>query len=142
MRALMNTYARGASGVVIVCDVTNRETLEGARVWKQLVEEILVARPPTILIANKVCVSPSSTNVSYINILLFLQYDLPEHVHSFTTSELETFITTNNIDCYFQASVKENINLEEAMRYIFIIITDSAFVQDLFLGEEVVLQGV
>ena len=50
----MKTYARGASGVIIVCDVTDRKTMEGAREWKQLADETLVKRPPTILVANKV----------------------------------------------------------------------------------------
>ena len=50
----MKTYARGAAAVIIVCDVTDRKTLEGAREWKQLADETLVTRPPTILVANKV----------------------------------------------------------------------------------------
>ena len=53
-RSLMRTFARGASGVIIMCDVTRQVTLGGAKLWKQSVDEQLYPCPPTLLLVNKV----------------------------------------------------------------------------------------
>ena len=50
----MPTYARHASGVIIMADVGNRQSIDGVVEWKKVVDEILILQPPTILMVNKV----------------------------------------------------------------------------------------
>ena len=53
-RSLMPTFARGASGVIVMCDVTRHETLSGAKMWKQSMDDQFDPCPPNILLVNKV----------------------------------------------------------------------------------------
>ena len=57
---MTRTYFRGASGCVVMFDVTNRNTFEHTRDWKADLDSKVVlpnGEPiPCILMANKVCV--------------------------------------------------------------------------------------
>ena len=57
-RAMTRTYFRGASGCVVMFDVTNRNTFEHTRDWKADLDSKVVlpnGEPiPCILMANKV----------------------------------------------------------------------------------------
>ena len=66
-RAMTRTYYRGASGCVVLFDITNRRSLLEAKSWKEDLDA-KVALPngdpvPCILIANKVCVYMCATEV-------------------------------------------------------------------------------
>ena len=53
-RGLMPQYARGSAGIVIVCDVTRRATVDAVRIWKNEADKVLTKQPPCILLVNKV----------------------------------------------------------------------------------------
>lgn len=53
-RGLMTQYARGSAGIIIVCDVTRRQTIDGVRTWKNEADKVLADCPPCILLVNKV----------------------------------------------------------------------------------------
>ena len=58
---MSRTYFRGASGCVIMFDVTRRPTFENVRVWKEDLDTKVVlpsgSTIPCILVANKVLVA-------------------------------------------------------------------------------------
>lgn len=60
-RSLMPQFGRNSSAAVVMCDVTRRNTLEGARVWKKSVDTSVFLpngqHIPCILLVNKVGVS-------------------------------------------------------------------------------------
>ena len=55
---LTRTYYKGASGCLIMFDVTNPETLKGALTWKQDLDEKVMlpsgSSVPAVLLGNKV----------------------------------------------------------------------------------------
>ena len=56
---LTRPYYKGASGCVILVDLSKRGTLEGAAVWKRDLDEKVIlpdgSPVPALLVANKVC---------------------------------------------------------------------------------------
>lgn len=94
-RALMPQYARSSAGIVIICDVSSRLTVDGVRTWKMEADKVLVNGPPCILLVNK--------------------FDLPKHIHCVTTHELDELAVEYNLSGWYQTSVKENINLQVAL---------------------------
>ena len=50
----MPQYARSSAGIVIICDVSSRLTVDGVRTWKMEADKVLVNGPPCILLVNKV----------------------------------------------------------------------------------------
>ena len=64
-RSLMPTFARGASGVIVMCDVTRHETLSGAKMWKQswTINSTLVLS--NILLVNKAVLDSKMSHITY-----------------------------------------------------------------------------
>ena len=52
--ALMPQYARGAAGIVMMCDVTRIDTINNIRKWKKEAEKVIGSAPPSLLLVNKV----------------------------------------------------------------------------------------
>ena len=50
----MPQFARGSSGIIIVCDVTRKATVDAVRIWKNEADKVLTKLPPCILLVNKV----------------------------------------------------------------------------------------
>lgn len=63
---LTRTYYKGASGCLVMFDVTNRETLKGALTWKQDLDEKVMlpsgSSVPAVLLGNKVQEPHTSTS--------------------------------------------------------------------------------
>jgi len=99
-RAMTRTYFRGASGCVILFDVTDRNTFEHTRDWKADLDSKVVlpnGEPiPCILLANK--------------------DDLPNKV--VTSHEIATYAKENGYFQWVFISVKENKNISEAMHQL------------------------
>lgn len=57
-RAMTRTYYKGASGCLVVYDITNRRSFEQAKAWKQDLDQKVYLpnceQLPCILVANKV----------------------------------------------------------------------------------------
>ncbi len=75
-RAMTRTYYKGASGCIVLFDVTNRKSFTEAKTWKNdLDEKVLLPNGdnvPCVLIANKVCRNKMSvvmTGGTFLSIL-------------------------------------------------------------------------
>lgn len=95
-------YLRGATGCIIVSDITRIETLKSALVWKQLVnkcfEEDEKPKIPMILFQNKADLKPK----------MDLEADGSEQI-------LQEFGQDENFIGLVQTSAKENQNLKEGI---------------------------
>ena len=97
-------FSRDSHGCVIISDSTNMKTLEDTLNWQKLVSDeatfIDGGKLPFILVQNKV--------------------DLIESREEFEQIENETkkISEFNNFEKYFMTSVKQSVNVDEAMTYL------------------------
>ena len=102
--AMAKIFSRDSHGCVIISDSTNLKTLEDTLNWKKLVSDeadfLDGGKLPFILVQNKV--------------------DLIESREEFEKIEKETKTLSefNNYEKYFMTSVKQNVNVEEAMSFL------------------------
>ncbi|XP_030235232.1 ras-related protein Rab-7L1 isoform X2 [Gadus morhua] len=96
--SMTRIYYKGTSGCVIMFDVTNPDSFQSCRVWKQDLDSKAMlpdGNPiPCILLANK-C-------------------DLPSRVVS--TEFISRFSKENGFVAWMETSVKDNKNISEAIR--------------------------
>ncbi|KAG7265700.1 hypothetical protein CRUP_010444 [Coryphaenoides rupestris] len=96
--SMTRIYYKGASGCVILFDVTNSDSFQNCRLWKQDLDSKAMlpdGNPiPCILLANK-C-------------------DLPTRMVS--TECISKFSQANGFMAWMETSVKDNRNISEAMR--------------------------
>ena len=94
-KSLTSTFFRNAQGIILVYDVTNKETFENLKYWIQSINSNLGVQSNVkkTIIGNKI--------------------DLPREV---TKDEAEALAKEYDIR-YFEASAKENINIKESIRY-------------------------
>ena len=101
---LTKIYAKDSHGCVIISDSTNLKSLETCLEWKNCVTEAVKfidgGTLPCILVQNKI--------------------DLIENREDFVKIEEETKNTSedNYFEKYFMTSVKQNVNVEEAMNFL------------------------
>ena len=73
---MTRTYYRGASGCIVLFDITNRKTLTEARTWKDdLDSKVLLPNGdtvPCLLLANKVCLFTGLLNVLFSTLFMHL----------------------------------------------------------------------
>ena len=103
--ALLRQYGRNTSGLIIVVDVTDLNSLERARSWKQSFDNAVAGRLPAILLANK-CDLPWHCDVS------------PEALAELS-KELNCF-------SYMEVSAKTGQNVKEAFTLLFDTVLDAA----------------
>ena len=102
--AMAKIFSRDSHGCVIISDSTNLKTLEDTLNWQKLVSDetrfLDGGKLPFILVQNKV--------------------DLIENREEFEKIENETknICQFNNFEKYFMTSVKQNVNVEEAMAFL------------------------
>ena len=102
--SMAKIFSRDSHGCVVISDATNIETLKDTLKWKDLVSNeakfIDGNKLPFILIQNKI--------------------DLIENKEDFDKVENETksIYENNSFEKYFMTSVKQSINVEEAMNYL------------------------
>ena len=101
---LTKIYAKDSHGCVIISDSTNLKSLETCLEWKNCVTEAVKfidgGTLPCILVQNKI--------------------DLIENREDFVKIEEETKNKSedNYFEKYFMTSVKQNVNVEEAMNFL------------------------
>jgi len=93
-RTITSSYYRGAQGIIVVFDVTDRDSFEHVSAWMAEVERYAGSDVNTLLIGNK--------------------KDL-EDQRAVTFEEGEALAQTYKIR-YVETSAKENVNVEEAFR--------------------------
>ena len=102
--AMAKIFSKDSHGCVIISDSTNLKTLEDTLNWQKLVSDetrfLDGGKLPFILVQNKV--------------------DLIENREEFEKIENETknICQFNNFEKYFMTSVKQNVNVEEAMAFL------------------------
>ena len=102
--AMAKIFSRDSHGCVIISDSTNMKTLEDTLIWQKLVSDeanfIDGGKLPFILVQNKV--------------------DLIESREEFERIENETkkISEFNNFEKYFMTSVKQSVNVDEAMTFL------------------------
>lgn len=102
--SMAKIFSRDSHGCVIISDATNLKTLEETLVWQKLVSDeakfIDGGKLPFVLVQNKV--------------------DLIENREEFENIENETkkISEFNLFENYFMTSVKQNVNVEEAMTFL------------------------
>lgn len=98
--SMTRVYYKDAFGCVIMCDITQKETIKSAALWKKDLD--------------LKCMLPDSTPVPCI--LLANKNDLPSH-HA-TDKELDTFCKEHNFLAWSNMSVKDNQMVKESMSYL------------------------
>ena len=102
--AMAKIFSRDSHDCVIISDSTNMKTLEDTLIWQKLVSDeanfIDGGKLPFILVQNKV--------------------DLIESREEFERIENETkkISEFNNFEKYFMTSVKQSVNVDEAMTFL------------------------
>jgi len=89
-RTITSSYYRGAHGILVVYDITNKESFDSIINWLSEIEQFSKHKPAIICIGNK--------------------NDLPNREVSKKTAE--TFLKTINID-YYETSAKTRLNLND-----------------------------
>ncbi|XP_051238562.1 ras-related protein Rab-32 [Dicentrarchus labrax] len=96
-KKMSRVYYKGAMGAVVVFDMTNSSTLEGASEWKRDLDcKVCLdsGRPiPAVLLANKCDMTGRDGDL---------------------VSSLDGFCKDNNFIGWFETSAKDNINIDEA----------------------------
>ena len=94
-RTIAKSYYKGAHGIVLIYDVTNRKTFDNIRKWLNQINNEASNKISIILVANKI--------------------DCEERQVS--TEEGESLAKANNLPI-FEASAKESINVEESFKFL------------------------
>ncbi len=101
-------FTKGAHGCLIMCDITNPETLQKALLWKKSIDEntkfIDGDSIPIILVQNKI--------------------DLVSDDEVKKEDEISKFTEDNHFTKFFRTSCKKEININETMDYLLSTIID------------------
>eukprot|EP01084_Bolivina_argentea_P113226 201845_1 len=105
---LQPTYYRQADGAIIVFDITNKDTLNDAEMWKKDIDDKVYLKNgeniPVILFANKIdTIEPN-------------EHNLKDKI--ICDEEIETFCTDNSFISWFKISGKTGLNIEKGMNFI------------------------
>mmetsp|Transcript_19232 Transcript_19232/g.22926 ORF Transcript_19232/g.22926 Transcript_19232/m.22926 type:complete len:202 (-) Transcript_19232:317-922(-) len=96
-KTITTAYYRGAMGILLVYDVTNRNTFNNVKNWMRQIEMHAAENVNKVLIGNKCDVGPSEREVS--------------------TAEGEALAAEYNVN-YFETSAKQNLGVTEAFESI------------------------
>lgn len=97
-QAVSKLYARNADGCLVVCDISNYESLEHTLKWKTIVQEqcTYLHEIPFVLVQNKT------------DLILESSYEFMKEEF------LKEFAEKNKFSAAFQSSAKQNIGINEA----------------------------
>ena len=96
-RTIAKSYYKGAHGIVLIYDVTNRKTFDNIRKWLIQIKNEAASKISIVLVANKI--------------------DCEDELKQVKKEEGEALAKNNNLTI-FEASAKDNINVEESFKYI------------------------
>ena len=102
-RTIAKSYYKGAHGIILIYDVTNRKTYDNIKKWLNQIRDEASNRISIILVANKIdC----------------------EDARQVTKEEGETLAKSNNLPI-FEASAKDSINVNESFQFLIEKINES-----------------
>ena len=90
----ISLYSRGTNGVIVICDITRKNTLLKAKECKKAFDQYIDA-VPSLLLVNRI--------------------DLPSERHELTQSDIDEVVKECNFDAVFEISCKKNINCKESI---------------------------
>ena len=96
-RTIAKSYYKGAHGIILIYDVTNRKSFDNIRKWLNQIKDEASSKISIILVANKI--------------------DCEDEFRQVLKEEGKALASKNNLTI-FEASAKENINVEESFKYI------------------------
>ena len=96
-KTIAKSYYKGAHGIVLIYDVTNRKTYDNIRKWMNQIKDDSSSNISIILVANKI--------------------DCENEFRQVIKEEGEVLAKNNNLPI-FEASAKDNINVEESFKYL------------------------
>ena len=96
-RTIAKSYYKGAHGIVLIYDVTNRKSYDNIRKWLIQIKNEAASKISIVLVANKI--------------------DCEDELREVKKEEGEVLAKNNNLKI-FEASAKDNINVEESFKYI------------------------
>ncbi len=94
-RTIAKSYYKGAHGIVLIYDVTNRKTYDNIRKWLNQIKDEASNKISIILVANKIDSEERQVSVE----------------------EGETLAKASNLPI-FEASAKDSINVEESFKFL------------------------
>ena len=95
-RTIAKSYYKGAHGIILIYDVTNRKTYENIRKWLNQINNEASNKISIILVANKID---------------------REEERQISVEEGESLANANNLPI-FEASAKDSINVEESFKFL------------------------
>ena len=95
-RTIAKSYYKGAHGIILIYDVTNRKTYENIRKWLNQINNEASNKISIILVANKID---------------------REEERQISVEEGESLANANNLPI-FEASAKDSINIEESFKFL------------------------
>ena len=98
---LLPFYVRGANGVIVICNITQKNTLLIAKELKKGFDNHINAVP---------------------SLLLVNQIYLPSEQHELTYTDIDEVVKECNFDAVFKISCKENINCKESIESLIDLI--------------------
>ncbi|KAK8169618.1 P-loop containing nucleoside triphosphate hydrolase protein [Phyllosticta citrichinensis] len=114
-KSITRSYFRGASGALLVFDITRRSTFQSATSWLQDLRQIAEENIVVVLVGNKADLAPSSTVAPASGA------DGAEHPHAHqdnkrqvTREEAEEWCRQNRVMEYVETSAKSGENVERA----------------------------
>lgn len=103
-------FSKDAQGALVLCDITNKESLEDTLKWKESVDDntrfIDGGLLPCVLVQNKI--------------------DLVDEETLKNDSEIKTFAEENKFDNVFKTSAKMGVGIDECMEYLISNILERA----------------
>jgi len=102
-RSITRSYFRGASGALLVFDISRRQTFESVTSWLQDLRLIADEGIVVVLVGNK---SDLDTD------------DAPRRKREVPTAEAEAWAKANNVFAYVETSAKSGAGVERAFREV------------------------
>lgn len=103
-KSITRSYFRGASGALLVFDITRRNTFNSVTSWLNDLRQIAEANIVIILVGNKSDLAPSST----------ITAGDAKNKRQVTQEEAEEWCRSNNVMQYVETSAKSGENVERA----------------------------
>ena len=109
--SMAKIFTRDSHGCIVVCDISKKESFEETMKWKKIVNDesafIDGGKLPFILIQNKIDLIKDDEN--YLNYII---------------KETKRLSDENEFLGYYTTSVKENVNVEEPVKFLIENIVD------------------
>jgi len=113
-KSITRSYFRGASGALLVFDITRRSTFLSATSWLNDLRQIADENIIVVLVGNKSDLAPSSTVASSSSPAAEANGSTQKNLREVTKEEAENWCRQNNVMQYVETSAKSGEGVERA----------------------------